>query len=56
MHSLLASCDLFSIWTIALLAIGYRIVGKVSEAAAWGVVLTLWAIVVAGKVTLASIF
>ena len=56
MHSLLASCDLFSLWTIALLALGYRIVGKVSAAAAWGVVLTLWAIVVAGKITLASIF
>jgi hypothetical protein len=32
--SLLSSVDLFSIWTIALLAIGYRVVGKVSNAVA----------------------
>jgi hypothetical protein len=51
----LGSIDLFSIWTIALLAIGYRVVGKVSKAAALGVVLALWAVVVAGKVGLAAL-
>ncbi len=56
MLSLLSSVDLFSIWTIVLLAIGYRVVGRVSKAAALGVVLTLWAVAVACKVALASIF
>jgi hypothetical protein len=51
----LGSVDIFSIWTIALLAIGYRVVGKVSKAAALGVVIALWAVVVAGKVGLAAI-
>ena len=32
------------------------LVATTLAAAAWGVVLTLWAIVVAGKITLASIF
>lgn len=53
--ALLSSIDLFSIWTIVLLAMGYRIVGKVSNAVAYGVVLGLWAVVVAGKIGLAAI-
>lgn len=53
--ALLGSVDIFSIWSIALLAIGYRVVGKVSKAAALGVVIALWAVVVAGKVALAAI-
>jgi hypothetical protein len=54
--SLLGSIDLFSIWTIALLAFGFRIVGRVSRGAAWGVVLTLWALYVAGKTALSAAF
>ncbi len=56
MLSLLSSIDLFSLWSIALLAIGYRVVGRVSKAAAWGVVVALWALFVAGKTALAAIF
>jgi len=56
MLSLLSSVDLFSLWTIALLAIGFRVVGRVSKAAAWGVVLTLWVLMVGGKLALAAIF
>ncbi len=56
MMALLASADLFSIWTIVLLAIGFRVVGKLSRAAAAGTVIALWALVVAGKVALASLF
>lgn len=56
MMALLASVDLFSIWTIVLLAIGFRVVGKLSRGAAIGTVVTLWALVVAGKVALASFF
>ena len=54
--SLLASLDLFSFWSIALLAIGFRVVGKLSKAAALGVVLALWAAFVAGKAGLAALF
>ncbi len=54
--ALLSSIDLFSIWTIVLLTIGYRVVGRVSKAAAFGVVIGLWAVVVAGKVALAALF
>jgi hypothetical protein len=56
MLALMGSVDLFSIWTVVLLAIGFRVVGRVSAAAAWGTVLTLWALFVAGKVALAAIF
>lgn len=40
--TLLASIDLFSIWTVCLLALGYSIVGKVSKAKAGVVVGLLW--------------
>lgn len=56
MMALLASADLFSIWTIVLLGIGFRVVGGVSKAAAFGAVIALWAVVVAGKVALAALF
>ena len=52
----LGSLDLFSIWTLFLLATGYRIVGRTGKGAAWGVVLTLWALYVGGKVTLSGLF
>lgn len=54
--ALLGSLDLFSIWTLALLAIGYRLVAAVSRGSAWGVVLVLWGLYVAGKAALASLF
>jgi len=53
--ALLSSIDLFSIWSISLLAIGYRVVGKLSKMAALSVVLALWAVVVAGKIALGAI-
>lgn len=53
--ALLSSIDLFSIWTIFLLGLGFRVVGRVSNAVAYGVVIGLWAVVVAGKVGLAAI-
>jgi hypothetical protein len=54
--SLLGSIDLFSIWTVALLAFGFRMVGRLSNGAAWGVVLALWALYVAGKAALSAVF
>ena len=54
-RTLLGSVDLFSIWTIVLLVIGYRIVAGVSRAAATGVVLGIWLLGVALKVALVAI-
>lgn len=54
--ALLSSVDVFSIWCIVLLAIGYRIVGKVSKGAAWGAVLAIWLVGVVIKVGMTAIF
>ncbi len=40
--SLLASVDLFSLWTIALLVIGYAIAARVSKGRATAIVVGLW--------------
>jgi hypothetical protein len=55
-RALLSSVDFFSLWTILLLVIGYRIAAKVSTAAAATVVVVLWALAVAVKVGLAALF
>jgi hypothetical protein len=54
-HALLVSVDLFSIWTIVLLVVGYGIVGRVSRAAATGVVLAVWLLWVALKVAFVAL-
>lgn len=54
--SVLGSFDLFSLWTLALFATGYRIVARVSRGQAWGAVLGLWALYVAGKTALTAAF
>jgi hypothetical protein len=56
LKALLGSVDLFSIWTLFLLATGYRVVARVGKGAAWGVVGTLWALYVAGKVAISGLF
>jgi Yip1 domain len=53
---LLGSFDLFTIWALILLAIGYREVAKVSPAVASGIVLLFWLIFVLGKVGIAAAF
>lgn len=53
--ALLGSVDLFSIWAIILLVIGYRIVARVSRTAAVGVVLAIWLLGVAVKVALLAL-
>lgn len=55
-RALLTSVDLFSAWAIALLALGYRIVARVSTGAAWGTVAVVWALGVALKIALAAAF
>jgi hypothetical protein len=53
--ALLGSVDLFVLWTLGLLIVGYRATAKVSRQAAVAVVLTLWLLYVGGKVGLAAL-
>lgn len=55
-QSLLGSLDLFTIWTLVLLTIGYKAVAKVSTAVASGVIILFWLIYVAGKLALTAAF
>jgi hypothetical protein len=55
LFGLLASFDVFSIWTLVLLVIGYRIVSKRSSGESIGIVAGVWAIYVIGKTGLALI-
>ena len=54
--ALLASLDLFSIWTLVLLIIGYRVVARVSTTTATAVTLTLWLLLLGVKLGSAAIF
>lgn len=53
-ETLLGSFDLFTIWTLVLLTIGYKAVAKVSTAVASGIVILFWLVYVVGKVALAG--
>jgi len=55
-RTLLTSLDFFSIWTLCLLIIGYRLTARVSTTSAATVVLVLWAIYVAARVGMAALF
>ena len=55
-RALLTSADLFSIWCIVLLTIGYRIVARVSRGAALAVTLAVWVLGVLLKVAMAAAF
>lgn len=52
-RALLTSVDLFSFWCIALLALGFELVARVSRAAAWGTVGVVWGLGIAVKALLA---
>ncbi len=54
--ALLASLDIFSIWTVVLAVIGYSIVAKVSKGTAAIGVIGLWLVYVLGKVGLTAAF
>jgi hypothetical protein len=56
LYSLLESLDLFSFWTMAVMAAGYAVANKKNTGwALWGV-LGVWAVYVLGKAGLAAIF
>jgi len=54
--SLFASLDLFSFWTIFLLATGYAVASRRPTSSAVAGIVGLWAIYVLGKVALSAIF
>jgi hypothetical protein len=54
--ALLSSLDFFSLWTLALFIVGYRLTAKVSTATAASVTLVLWVLYVAAKVGWAAVF
>jgi hypothetical protein len=54
--ALLGSVDLFSIWTAVLLALGFRIAGKVSTAVSTGIVVLLWLIYIGVKLGFTALF
>ena len=49
LHSLLASIDVFSLWSLILLTIGFAAAARISRKAAGGVVFAIWALYVLGK-------
>lgn len=53
--SLLSSVDVFSLWTLALLVIGYAAVSRTKRATVVWVVVGLWILYVAGKTGLAAL-
>jgi hypothetical protein len=53
--ALLKAVDVFSLWTVVLLVLGYGIVARVSRNAALATVLLAWGVVVAGSVGLAAL-
>lgn len=54
--SLLGSLDLFTIWSVVLLVIGYSVVARVSKGVAAGIVGAAWLVWIGIKAGLASIF
>jgi hypothetical protein len=55
LFSLLSSFDLFTIWMIALLSIGFATVAKVSKAKAAAIVISLWIATIFVKVGFAAL-
>lgn len=53
--ALLASFDLFTLWVVVLLIIGYSVVARVSKGVATGVVVGAWVVWIAVKVGLAAL-
>jgi hypothetical protein len=54
-RTLLSSLDLFSLWVLVLLVVGYAAVAKVSRGRAAAVIVTLWALYVLGKTGFAAL-
>lgn len=55
-HSLLQSIDLFSLWCLALLVVGFSAAARVSRAKAASLIVSIWAVYVLGKAGFAALF
>lgn len=55
LYSLLSAIDIFTIWTLILLIIGFAICSKTSRAKAATIIISLWAIVVLVKAGIAAL-
>ncbi|PYQ29820.1 MAG: hypothetical protein DMF56_08820 [Acidobacteria bacterium] len=55
LYSLLSAIDIFTIWTLILLIIGFAICSKVSRAKAATIIISLWAIVILAKAAIAAL-
>ncbi|MGA7613723.1 MAG: YIP1 family protein [Thermoanaerobaculia bacterium] len=55
MFAFLSSIDIFALWTLALLVLGYAASSKFSRTKSAVLVFSVWAIVILGKVGLASL-
>lgn len=55
-ESLLGSLDLFTLWSVVLLTIGYSVVGRLSKGTAAGLVVGAWIVWIAAKAGLAALF
>jgi hypothetical protein len=55
LFSLLSSIDLFTIWTVVLLIIGFAFVARVSKAKSAAIVISLWAVALVIKLGFAAI-
>jgi hypothetical protein len=56
LHSLLQSIDVFSLWSLVLLVVGFSAAARVSRKSAAGVVVTIWFLFVVGKAGLSALF
>jgi hypothetical protein len=54
-RTLLASFDLFSLWAVALLVLGFQLASKVSRGMAVSAVVFLWLVYILGRVGLATV-
>jgi hypothetical protein len=55
LHTLLGAFDLFTIWSLYLLTIGFSYVARVSRAKAAAIIVSLWAVVLVFKLGFAAI-
>ena len=55
LYSLLSAIDIFTIWTLILLIIGFAICSKVSRAKAATIIISLWAVMVLIKAAFAAL-
>jgi hypothetical protein len=56
LHSLASSLDVFTLWVLALLVIGFSVAAKVPRKRAAAVILGLWGLYVLGKAGVAALF